>query len=299
MRFLSRIALPNVLCRAFATLLLLSCSVPTFSQSSIVHFEDVLAKRFFADPTWTFEKFCPISTNVVAKRVLVDYGSMFSADESILLPPSCIQKGEAEVIRYQKALTISAGEIAGVRIELQQRAAEALRKSIEEASQLGHTITPLDGTIAGRRSYGETLMLWNSRYFPALEYWIKQGRLFESDRDAMSRLDLQQKVEKVLEWETQGIFFSTNRTRSIFTSTAPPGTSQHLALIAFDVVEHWNPDVRLILNRNGWFQTIIDDAPHFTYLGFAETELPGRGLRAVAKGGVIYWVPNIRQSQFN
>jgi hypothetical protein len=32
------------------------------------------------------------------------------------------------------------------------------------------------------------------------------------------------------------------------------------------------------------------------YLGFPETELPGRGLRAVFKGGVMYWVPNMRDS---
>ena len=64
-------------------------------------------------------------------------------------------------------------------------------------------------------------------------------------------------------------------------------------LIAFDVTEHWNPDVRGALNRNGWFQTVIDDPPHFTYLGFPEAELPSRALTAVAKGGHVYWVPNM------
>ena len=299
MNLFKRIILPNLIRRASAALLLLSFSLQVFSQSSVFYFEDVLAKRFFTEAAWTLEKFCPVSTNIVARRVLEDYGSMFSAHESIVVPSSCVHDGEAEVIRYQKGLKTSAHEIGGVQIELQQTAAESLRKAIEEASGQGLTITPLDGAIAGRRSYGDTLMLWNSRYFPALEFWIRRGRLSESDRDSINRLDLQKKIEKVLEWEAQGIYFSTNRTRSIFTSTAPPGTSQHLALIAFDVVESWNPEVRLILNRNGWFQTIIDDAPHFTYLGFPETELPGRGLRAVAKSGVIFWVPNIRMFQFN
>src|SRR5687768_8992385 len=294
---LQRILLTKPICRALATVLLLSCSLHVCSQPG--YFEDVLAKRFFSDPEWTFEKFCPVSASIVARRVLEDYGSMFAAHDSILVPPNCIQDGEAAVIRYQKGLKTSAYDIGGARIELQQSAAESLHKAIEEASAQGLSITPLDGAIAGRRSYGDTLMLWNSRYFPALDFWIMRGRLSESDRDAINRLDLQRKIEKVLEWESQGIYFSTNRTRSIFTSTAPPGTSQHLALVAFDVVEYWNSDVRLILNRNGWFQTIIDDAPHFTYLGFPETELPGRGLRAVAKGGVIFWVPNLRVSRFD
>jgi hypothetical protein len=184
-------------------------------------------------------------------------------------------------------------EIRGERIDLQTAASTALETAIAEATAVGASITPLDGTIAGGRSYGDTLMLWNSRVFPAIEFWIKRGRLPVEAREEIARLDLRNKILKILEWESQGIFFSTGRTRSILTSTAPPGTSQHLMLIAFDVTEHWNPDVRGALNRNGWFQTVIDDPPHFTYLGFPEAELPSRGLTAVAKGGHVYWIPNM------
>jgi hypothetical protein len=49
------------------------------------------------------------------------------------------------------------------------------------------------------------------------------------------------------------------------------------------------------LNRNGWFQTIVDDPPHFTYLGVAETELPSRGLQLIWKGGYKYWIPHLSQ----
>ena len=108
-----------------------------------------------------------------------------------------------------------------------------------------------------------------------------------------AQVDLEKKIEKILEWESQGIYFSPDRTRSILTSTAPPGTSQHLALLAFDVVEFRNPPVRATLNKNGWFQTIVDDPAHFTYLGLPESELPGRGLIAVAKGGHQYWIPHL------
>jgi hypothetical protein len=187
----------------------------------------------------------------------------------------------------------SSGRVRGVRIDLQSAAAQALQQSIDEAAAIGLTISALDGPIAGGRSYGDTLMLWNSRVFPALSYWMRQGRLNSVDIDELGKLDLEKKVEKILEWESRGIYFSTDRSRSILTSTAPPGTSQHLSLLAFDVVECWDPQVRSILNRNGWFQTVIDDPGHFTYLGLPETELPSRGLTAIAKGGYMYWIPNM------
>jgi hypothetical protein len=136
-------------------------------------------------------------------------------------------------------------------------------------------------------------MLWNSRVFPALSYWTRHGKLSATDNEILGKLDLDKKIEKILEWEARGIYFSTDRSRSILTSTAPPGTSQHLALIAFDVVEYRDPIVRLALNRNGWFQTVIDDPGHFTYLGVPDIELPARGLMAVAKGGYMYWIPNL------
>lgn len=266
------------------------------AQSAPIRFEEFLVNRFTSaseTKTWQIDDLCPVSTSRVARRVLAEYGSMFAAEGSILLPESCIQRGESEVKKFQAKLGTGSVELAGLRIELQSSAAAKLRLSADEIAPLGLKISPLDGRIAGRRSYGDTLMLWNSRVFPALEFWIKRGRLPESARDELARLDLARKIEKILEWEATGMCFSTGRTRSILTSTAPPGASQHLSLIAFDVVEYWNSDVRAALNRNGWFQTIVDDPPHFTYLGYPETDLPGRGLRAVFKGGHRYWVPNI------
>ena len=261
-----------------------------------VYFEDVLEKRF---PTgdisgWTLEKFCPVSTSVVAMRVLQDYGAMFSAVESVILPTSCIHAGEGDVLRYQKKLITKPVDVGGISLAFQAPAADALQSAINEATANGLSISPFDGAIGGQRSYGDTIRLWNSRFFPAMEYWIKRGRLTTADRDEINGLDLSKKIEKVLEWESRGIYFSTDRTRSIFTSTAPPGASQHLSLIALDVTEFWNNDVRSILNRNGWFQTVIDDPVHFTYLGFSESELPGRGLLAVFRGGRQYWIPNMR-----
>ena len=278
-------------------LLVFACAKAASSQPLRPgYFEEIVERRFStgeAKVNWSLEKFCPVSTSAVAARVLEAYGAMWVANDFILLPQSCIQTGESDVVRYQKTLKTKRFDVGGVSIELQAASADALQRAVDEAATSGFGITPLDGAIAGGRSYGDTLMLWNSRVFPAMEFWMTRGRLPVDARDQIARLDQQKKVEKVLEWESQGIFFSTDRSRSIFTSTAPPGTSQHLALIAFDVTEFWNARVRAIMNRNGWFQTVIDDPAHFTYLGFAEAELPARGLIAVSKGRHQYWVPNM------
>ncbi len=261
-----------------------------------VYFDEILAKRVSSETKgteWSLERFCPVSSSIVSLRVLQSYGAIFVANDSVRLPPNCIYRGESEVLRFQKSVERKPIDVNGVRIDLQAGAARALESAIAEAAEMGLSITPFDGAIAGGRSYGDTLMLWNSRFFPAMDFWIKRGRLTPSDRDAIARLDLPDKIAKVLEWESQGIFFSTDRRRSIFTSTAPPGASQHLALLAFDVTEYWNSNVRAVLNKNGWFQTVVDDPVHFTFLGFQESELPGRGLMAVSKGGRQYWIPNL------
>ncbi|PYS99052.1 MAG: hypothetical protein DMF63_13345 [Acidobacteria bacterium] len=270
------------------------CSTATAQPTELVSFDQYLEKKntVAGGTPWVLEKFCPVSTNIIARRVLESYGAMFVAKDSVELPVSCVQKGEGQVLAFQKKIPRTPIDVRGVRIDLQTAAAQALQQSINEAEISGLTISALDGPIAGGRSYGDTLMLWNSRVFPALAYWIRRGKLTSMDFDELAKLALEKKVEKILEWESKGIYFSTDRSRSILTSTAPPGTSQHLSLIAFDVVEYWNPQVRSILNRNGWFQTVVDDPPHFTYLGVAESELPSRGLIAVLKNGHQYWIPN-------
>jgi hypothetical protein len=64
-------------------------------------------------------------------------------------------------------------------------------------------------------------------------------------------------------------------------------------MLAFDVKEHEDPRVRALLAKHKWFQTVVSDLPHFTYLGVEETELPGLGLKKVTEGGRTFWVPDI------
>jgi hypothetical protein len=283
---------------AICTLLFpLSC----FSQigngqpiASAPTFDTYLTHRFRqANPDWSIESLCPAATNIVAARVFRSYGSMFVAGDLVKLPPVCIYSGEFAVLEFQRSLKPKTVISGGIEITLQESAADALQRAINQAGEIQQTITPLDGAIAGSRSYGDSLRLWNGRFFRALDYWTKVGRLTQADREAVTGVELQKRIEMILQWEAQGIYFSTDRTRSIFTSTAPPGASQHLSMLAFDIVEYGRPEIRDIMNRNGWFQTVVDDPPHFTYLGVPEIELPSRGLMLVQKGNSRYWIPNL------
>jgi hypothetical protein len=65
-------------------------------------------------------------------------------------------------------------------------------------------------------------------------------------------------------------------------------------MLALDIVEFDNPAVRDVLAKHGWFQTVVSDLPHFTYLGANENDLPELGLKKVVSGGRSFWVPDIR-----
>jgi len=93
--------------------------------------------------------------------------------------------------------------------------------------------------------------------------------------------------------EKKGLYFSKDLSKSILYSIAAPGTSQHIAMLAFDVNEFENPRVREIMAKHGWFQTVLSDLPHFTFLGLKEKDLPKNGLRSVELNGQVFWIPNV------
>lgn len=236
-------------------------------------------------------KECPAGVDEVVGRVFAEYGSIFAASESVTAPPTCLFTSEEEVQKFQRTLKTKTGNIGGVTIELQTAAMDALLRAVSEAESRGLSITPLDGEIAGKRSFEDTVRIWNSRFMPALNYWTRRGKITPKSADNALKMPIPEQVVQVFEWEAKGIYFSTGKNRPIMSSVAPPGTSQHLSLLAFDIEQQVNRKVREILNRNGWYQTVVNDSPHFTYLGVPETELPKRGLRAVYRGGYKYWVP--------
>lgn len=75
----------------------------------------------------------------------------------------------------------------------------------------------------------------------------------------------------------------------ILSIVAPPGSSQHLWGLAIDLRVS-NQKQRQILNQNGWFQTVINDLPHWTYVGVAEQDLPQFGFKNQVSRGITYWV---------
>jgi hypothetical protein len=231
----------------------------------------------------------------VARRVLEDYGAIFLAASNVSPPPVCIFKSEAEVLEFQTDADFTTAVIGGDRIELQPAAMSALLAAREEARAIKLDITPRGGEEAARRSYNDTLRLWNTRFLPALTYWNNKGRLSKEQVTRLRRLPLNDQVREVLELEKERIFFSKDFSKSILYSIAAPGSSQHLAMLALDVEQFANERVRRILARHGWFQTVLSDLPHFTYLGLDEKDLPARGLRPVVSGKQLFWIPNVSE----
>lgn len=238
------------------------------------------------------ETLCDLNDSV-SRRVLEDYGAMFVAARGVLPPPVCMFRSEAEVLEFQEDARPTAAMIGGVHIELQPEAMNALMSAREEAHALRLDITPRGGEEAARRSYMDTLHLWNTRFLPALAYWSKLKRLSKEQVATLRKLPLHEQVREVLELEKSGIFFSKDFSKSILYSIAAPGTSQHLAMLALDVDQFADGRVRRILARHGWFQTVKSDLPHFTYLGLEEKDLPAHGLRPVVYSRQLFWIPNV------
>jgi hypothetical protein len=255
----------------------------------------IALKRALERRKVSLESFCTPDDNI-ARRIIEEYGAMFIA-EGVHVPRVCIFKSASEVEDFQREALWSAAEMGGATIELQPRALDALLGAREEARAEGLDITPRGGTEAARRSFDDSLRLWHSRFEPALEHWRACGCLAEAEAERLRALPLREQVAAVLELERDGLFFSKCFSKSILQSVAAPGTSQHLSMLAFDAVEFQDARVRAVLARHGWFQTVLSDLPHFTYLGLDESELPSRGLRRVEMDGRAFWIPNMGNAE--
>jgi hypothetical protein len=256
-------------------------------------FYEVLRKSLKKRKT-TIESICP-SADPVSRRVLEDYGAIFIA-KNVMPPPVCVFTSDEEVSRFQERAGYASEMFGFDAVELQPEAMKQLLKARAEAQKEDLDITPRDGAEAARRSFEDSLQLWHTRFQPALDYWLAQGRLTETQVATLKSLPLRNQIAEVLELEKSGIYFSKDLSKSILYSIAAPGTSQHIAMLAFDVNEFDNPRVREILAKHGWFQTVLSDLPHFTYLGLKEKDLPKHGLKQVEVDGQIFWIPNVVSS---
>ncbi len=230
-------------------------------------------------------------TDAVGQKMLKEYGSMFVAKNGAVPPSKVVFNNESEVSSWQSGIAKSSENIGGATVELQTPAMKALKEAIAEAKQNGADIKPNGGSDAARRDYAGTVTNWKSRVDPGMVHWVGKGKITQAEANRIKALPIPEQIGEIFKLEAQGIFFAKDLSKSIIYSVAPPGTSQHISMLAFDVAEHANPKVRDILAKHGWFQTVVSDLPHFTYLGVSESELPKLGLKKVSDGGRTYWIP--------
>lgn len=241
---------------------------------------------------------CP-PADPVARRALEEYGAIYVASEEVAVPSCVIFRDEAEVEEFQNRAGWRTVRFGDVPVTLQPAAMEALLAARAALRQEGLEITPRGGVEASRRTYADTVRLWQSRVARALQHWTGEGRLAPDEAARIAALALHEQVARVLDCETHGLFFSQCFTKTIARSVALPGASQHLTMLAFDVAEFQTQRVRDELMRHGWFQTVLDDLPHFTFLGRTAEELPRLGLKPTVIAGQIFWTPDLnREDRF-
>ena len=234
----------------------------------------------------------PDESDEVGNRVLADYGAVFVARGGAVPPLSVVFPNDEAVTRWQSSVGQERADFGGANIELQSPAMKALLEARDDARKAGLDITPR-AADAARRTYSETVKLWKSRVDPGLMHWVNEGRLTKEEADRIRALSPRDQIPEILRLEADGLFFSTDFSKSILYSVAAPGTSQHISMLAFDVKEYDNAKVRKILAEHGWFQTVSSDMPHFTFLGVTEDELPSLGLKETTNGGRKFWVPDV------
>jgi hypothetical protein len=227
----------------------------------------------------------------VERRLLREYGAVLVARD-VVPPPKIIFANAFEVETFQSSVPQMVADVGGIEFRLQRPAMTSLLAAVAAANARGTSITPR-GVDSGSRSYDDTLMLWASRVGPALDHWLENGRLTAQECAEVRSLSTLEQIERVLQLEEKGLFFAKDLSKSILYSVAPPGASQHLAMLAFDVAEHDDPAARDLLAAHGWHQTVASDLPHFTFLGMKTGELETVGLRRVETGERTFWVPDI------
>lgn len=230
-------------------------------------------------------------TDDAGRLLLREYGAVFLARNGAMPPMKVVFRDEADVTAFQSTLQRSSESIAGIAVELQAAAMSALQKARAEAQQFGLSISPR-GADSARRGYNQTVSLWASRVNPGFVYWVGKGRVTKAEASRIKALSPYDQVSEILRLEQSNIFFAKSLDKSIIYSVAPPGTSQHISMLALDVEQNENARVRAILAKYGWFQTVVSDLPHFTYVGVKETELAGLGLKQVQNGGRSFWIPD-------
>ena len=231
----------------------------------------------------------------VERRLFAEYGAMFAT--AATPPPVIIFSDAAQVEEFQSSLSLSRGVFGDYEVLLQTAALSALAAAAEEMVERGGSITAR-ASDAGGRSYADTVRLWVRNVTRGLDHWEALGSISEKRAQSIRELSPVDQVSVILNLEdTEQLFFGTFFDRSILYSVAAPGASQHLSMLAFDVTEYEDSEIDPVLGRHGWYRTVPNDLPHFTYLGRDRDSLPGLGLRCTERinGERVYgfWTPDI------
>lgn len=179
------------------------------------------------------------------------YGAVFvNQDIKIKLPQKDIFANEQETQEFQATLTMD--HVNGTKdCYLQKSAADALNKA---RTQLHIPLKSGYGSGDCTRTFNTNLRFWHKYANNQILAKVQQGK------------------------ETK-----------ILGLVAPPGTSQHLWGLAIDL-RVGSKEQRKALNQNGWFQTVQNDVPHWTYVGLTEENLTLFGFKKQVVQGIIYWI---------
>lgn len=300
----------NLLTISFSLLLIApyetQAQTPAITRHGVeANMKQSAALPFAARPPRSASAQSPLSNRLkkcnspLLSRLMFAYGGIFAADTGkVRLPSNCFFRNEAEVRDFQRRAGVSSEVVGGVRIELQPDALRAFLAARAAARKEGLNITPR-GANSARRSYADTVELWSNRVAAAITYWTRRGKLTKTQAERLRALSPDKQVAEVLALEERRIYFGNGFANTILQSVAAPGSSQHIMMLALDIDQYSDTRVRAILAKYGWHRTVKNDAPHFTYLGVAESTLPSLGLRREASDGGAFWVPIIKANSAN
>lgn len=226
----------------------------------------------------------------VELRLFSEYGAVFATTATP--PPRLVFSSPAQVEAFQSGLRKRRARVGDYTVELQEEAMEALLAAASEASFSARA------DDSGGRSYDDTVRLWIRNVTRGLEHWKSAGRISPERAEQVLSLPAVEQIEPILRMEDEEqLWFGTFLDRSILYSVAAPGASQHLSLLAFDVSPYDDETVERALGRHGWFRTVPNDLPHFTYLGHGPDHLSGAGLklteRVYGERQYGFWVPDL------
>jgi hypothetical protein len=232
----------------------------------------------------------------VERRLFKEYGAVFATKATP--PPVIIFSDAAQVEEFQSSLSLGRRTFGEHEVWLQGVALDALEAAASEVADRGGSITAR-ASDAGGRSYADTVGLWLRNVTRGLEHWQGRGRINVQLAQSIRKLSPADQIAAILNLEdTEQLFFGTFFDKSILYSVAAPGASQHLSLLAFDVAEYQNIAVERVLGKYGWFRTVPNDLPHFTYLGHREDRLPElklmRSERQYQDRRYGFWVPDLQ-----